>query len=256
MYHEVSAVADRKEKVRHTNPSYVLSVSKFREQMRYLHENGYRTLSLPDLLDGTASKQDRALVITFDDGWLNVYTNAFPIMKDLGLTATVFVISGFVGQEAYMDWGQLREMNSEGFGIECHTATHRPLAELSESELKKELEDSKNSIEDALMAPVRFLSAPHGMVNRRILEMAAEAGYEGICTSEPAFRHVYGNPAIFKRVNIPDRCRMSDFRKIVQSEHMAILPTICSKKAKNLIKKFLGYHNNRRIYRFRYRIEE
>ncbi len=256
MYHEVSAVGDSKEEVRHTNPSYVLSVSKFREQMQYLHANGFNTVTLQDVLDGTGSQEQNSVVLTFDDGWMSNYTNAFPIFNNMGLTATIFVITDFIGTAKYMNWNQLKEMAEAGISVQSHTAGHSALSTLSGGEIKHELERSKATIEDHLGLSVDFLSAPHGMIDKSVIDIAGSIGYRGICTSEPGFRHGCGNPAIFKRVNITGSCRMSDFKGIVRGNCAAIFPAICSKGIKNLIKKFLGYNNYRRIYRLRYRIGE
>jgi peptidoglycan/xylan/chitin deacetylase (PgdA/CDA1 family) len=256
MYHQISEVPERGKRIRRTNPIYSLSVENFHEQMRYIHNNGYQTLSLKEIIDTVRYNQQQSVVITFDDGFANNYTNAFPILKKYGMTATVFVVTEFVGKGEFIDWNQLREMSGEGISIQSHTASHRPLSVLQGAEIAFELETSKKTIEDQLGSPVIFSSAPHGMIDQRVIDVARSVGYKGICTSEPGFRHSYGNPAIFKRVNIPDGWGIWKFRKIVGSDSFFILPTLFSKKIKNLAKRCLGYDNYRRMYRLRFRIGE
>ncbi len=128
MYHEVSEAPERNKRIRSTNPAYSVSLKQFREQMEYLHENGYHTLSLNQVIDAKASLDHKTVALTFDDGWANNYTNAFPILKKHGLTATIFVVTNFVGNHNYMDWNQLRKMNEEGISIQSHTASHKPLS--------------------------------------------------------------------------------------------------------------------------------
>lgn len=254
MYHEVSEAPERSKRIRNTNPAYSVSLEQFREQMEYLHENGYIIQSLSQIIDAKESLNHKTVAITFDDGFANNYTNAFPILKKFELTATIFVVTNFVGHHNYMDWDQLREMNEQGISIQSHTASHRPLSVLEANEMMYELAESKKFIEDHLGSPVNCLSVPHGMINHKVIDVARKVGYKAVCTSEPGFSHESGNPAVLKRINIADRYTISTFGKIVRADCGAILPTICAKKAKNAIKKLLGYNNYRKIYQFRYRI--
>jgi peptidoglycan/xylan/chitin deacetylase (PgdA/CDA1 family) len=256
MYHQVSELTKTTKKIRSTNPAYSLSVKQFSEQMRYLHENDYQTLSLSKLLDQTAPYHQKAVVLTFDDGWADNYTNAFPILKKFRLTATIFVITDFVGKPEYADWAQLREMSKDGISIQSHTVTHSPLPLLHTNEIMYELGTSKKSIEDHLGSVVEFLSVPHGMINQEVANASRAAGYKGICTSEPGLSHRLMDPAILKRINVSSRYDISRFEKIIQANCMLLVSLKFSKKGKNLIKKFLGYNNYRRIYRLRYGIEE
>jgi len=256
MYHEVSEAPEKHKRIRSTNPAYSVSLNQFREQMEYLHENGYHTLSFNQVIDAKEFLNHKTVALTFDDGWANNYTNAFPILKKHGLTATIFIVTNFVGHHKYMDWDQLRKMNKEGISIQSHTASHRPLSVLEDNEIMYELEKSKKSIEDHLGSVVDFLSVPHGMINHRVIDTARAVGYKAICTSEPGFTHSWSNPAILKRITISDRYEIVAFKKIVQADCIAILSILFSKTVKNLTKKLLGYNNYRKLYRLRYRIGE
>jgi peptidoglycan/xylan/chitin deacetylase (PgdA/CDA1 family) len=251
MYHGVSEISERGKKIRSVNPAYSLTANQFREQMEYLHTNRYITLSLDQLLNNESVPQ-KSLVITFDDGWADNYTNVFPTLKEYSLTATIFVISGFIGKAKYMDWHQLREMNAAGLSIQSHTVSHKPLAQLSKTEVEYELVTSKKTIENALGKKVNFLSLPHGVFNRRVLETAHEAGYLAICTSEPGFSHEHMDIPVLKRINISDHYHLQTFKKIIEKNRMTILPLIFSKKLKNLLKRTIGSGNYRKIYNLRY----
>lgn len=256
MYHGISEFTERSKKFRITNPAYSLSTIQFKEQMRWLSENGYRTLSLDELIYKKTNIYDKSLVITFDDGLVDNYINAFPILKKQKLTATIFVITGFIGKTNYLDWQQLKEMDIDGISIQSHTVSHIPLAGLKNGQLIYELEVSKKSIEDHLGKAVVSLSVPHGMISHKVIDMAQNVGYKAICTTEPGFIHEFGDMAIFKRINISDRCKITIFRKIVETNLITIIPLIISKKIKNLVKRVIGYNNYRKIYRFRYQIKD
>lgn len=256
MYHEVSEVTERRKSVLHTNPIYSLSLQKFQEQMDYIAKNEYQALSLNKLIDYSIQDLQKSVVITFDDGWADNYTNAFPILKGLGLTATIFVITGFIGKDKYMDWHQLAEMNNAGISIQSHTTNHKPLSLLKEEEIEYELEHSKKTIEDRFDTQVEFLSAPHGMINTRVIDIARSVGYKAICTSEPGFAHMFSEPAVLKRINISDTYNLSKFKKIINADRKALYPEIISKKLKNSIKRIVGFDNYRKVYRLACRIKE
>lgn len=254
MYHEVSDDIGQIKRTRRTNPAYRLSAYRFREQMEYIHNNGYKTLTLNELLITNSNTNRKSVIITFDDGWVNNYTNAFPIIKEFHLTATIFVITDFVGKPNYVSWDNLRRMNQEGLSVQSHTVTHRPLAYLDTAEMKLELRDSKKIIEDHLETVVDFLSAPHGMINQKVVNVARFLDYKAICTSEPGFSHSRGNPTVLNRINISGNYDISTFGKITAGNQLSILPAIFSKKSKNLVKTLCGYNNYRRLYNLRYHI--
>lgn len=252
MYHSVSEVAERGKKSRSTNPAYCLSVKQFREQMEYLYKNGYKTLHLNQLLDANTHVSEKSLVITFDDGWADNYTNVFPILKEYGLTATIFVITGSVGQTNYMNWSQLREMSEAGISIQSHTVSHKTLAQLSKTEVEYELETSKKTIADHLGTEVSYISMPHGSFDKRVLETAQNASYQAVCTSEPGYSHEYKNLPVMKRINISDQLQMGTFKKILEKNEAVIRPMLLSKKVKNLAKKVVGHNIYRKVYNLRY----
>jgi peptidoglycan/xylan/chitin deacetylase (PgdA/CDA1 family) len=245
MYHSVVEAFKRDENIRSTNRAYCLPVKQFRKQMEYVRGNGYKTLHLDQVLDTNTQIPEKSVVITFDDGWADNYVNAFPVLKDYGLTATIFVVTGFIGQTNYMDWNQLREMSDAGISIQSHTTSHKPLTQLSVAEIEYELQTSKKTIEDALGKQANFLSVPHGVFDNKVLKMAEDAGYQTVLTSEPGYSHEYKNLPAMKRINISGNFSIEVFSRIIMA---IVLP----KKVKNLVKKVMGYDIYRKVYNLRY----
>ncbi len=191
--------------VANTFNALAIPVNDFDAQMRFLSENGYVTIT-PDELAGGFSGEvnlpEKPVLITFDDGYTDNYTNAFPILKKYGMRATIFVIAGFVGQPRYMTWDQLREMEQNGISIESHTMNHIALEELPDDEIRNELLNSKNTIEQNLNNKVEFLAYPTGTYNLHIASIAREVGYKGAYTVKYGVDDLGSNMYALERVPI------------------------------------------------------
>lgn len=153
----------------------------FDDQMRYLADNGYQTVGLGDLYlarQGLKSLPSKAVILTFDDGGLDNYHVAFPILAKYGLRGTFFVITGRVGAAGQMDWDDLRAMAAQGMSIESHTVSHpADLRTVDDSRLAKELDDSRDAIAGNLGLTPESLSYPCGKSDARVLAAAKAAGY-------------------------------------------------------------------------------
>ena len=171
--------------------SLAIDPEDFDWQMKYLVDHGYHTISIDELYDflaGQGTLPDRPVLITFDDGYVDNYTNAYPILKKYNLKATIFIVTGFVSKRrGYLTWDQLREMEKNGIMAQSHTVTHAPLPELSDERIREELVESKRQAETELGHPVEFIAYPTGVHDLHIVGIAKEAGYKG------GFTVKYGN---------------------------------------------------------------
>lgn len=178
-------------KVDNMNISLSVNPKDFDEQMAYLKEEGYSTISpeqLIDNLENGTSLPDKPLIITFDDGYLDNYTNAYPILKKYGFTATIFVVTDFISSDPrFMTWDQVRELSNAGFSIGSHTMQHKSLTEIKEEEIRKELIGSAQALEYQLGKKVSYFAYPTGTYNLKIAQFVKEAGYKA------AFTIKYGN---------------------------------------------------------------
>ncbi|MCL5410528.1 MAG: polysaccharide deacetylase family protein [Patescibacteria group bacterium] len=188
------------------NDSYgnVLSVSlkNFDEQLNYLTQNGYTTISLDELSalnNGQSSVPGKPVVLTFDDGTIDFYTNAYPILKKYNMHAVSFVITGFVGNPQYVSWDNINEMKNSGLvTFESHTVSHAFLPKTYD--VLSELKNSKAMLESHTGYPVNFISYPFGNSNSYIWGVASQAGYiGGLGTS---FGKSYGTTMNMPRVRI------------------------------------------------------
>jgi len=155
-----------------SHPYYHLSTSPevFSEQMRWLRHAGYRTLDLAEAWAGLESGADlsRKVVITFDDGYRDFYTDAMDVLKQCGFTATIFLATDRIRDTPvrmegvdYLTWGEVRELHAEGMRFGSHTVTHPDLRSLGPEQIEYELGSSKEVIEQNLGISVKSFSYPH-----------------------------------------------------------------------------------------------
>ena len=254
MYHEVSEIPESKREIRLMRPNYALSVRQFKEQMEYLFQNNYRSLSLNSLFnqDNTYGK---GVIITFDDGLIGNYDHVFAILKDYNFTATIFVIVSQVTTERYMNWEQLSELSNNGISIQSHTMTHRPLEQLSDEEVFYELSESKKIIEDKIGQVVNYLSLPHGSFHTNLVDIAKEVGYSGICSSTFGYVRPKNGQFNIGRIPIKDGHQIKDFKQIISENRMRLIKYKLYLLIANSLSNMLGINNYRKIYRFIFRIK-
>lgn len=194
LYHQISHVTEAKD-------PYKISVTpeQFQQQMAYLHDNQYQTVSLADMLN-KVDLPPQPVVITFDDGYLDNYENAYPILKQYGFAATIFLVSDRVGKtnnwDTYSDfplmsWEHVRELSQNNFEFGSHTHTHASLDQLEAKQARWEIEYSKQVIEDHLGQPVSFLAYPYTRSTPQVEDLVAACGYTGACGSMHSAENIY-----------------------------------------------------------------
>ena len=187
MYHRVCADSEP------AASRYVVTRGTFHQQMRFLAQHGFWTPRLVDLLDGSWTNNHegkRPIMITFDDGYLDVYENAFPVMQEFGFSAIIFVVPDFTRRTNWWDPpGRLRNVDllqphhiqrmcRLGVEFGAHSFSHRSLPALSNCELEGELQKGKCCSEGFLHQCFLAVAYPYGDVDERVKEAAKRAGYQ------------------------------------------------------------------------------
>lgn len=154
----------------------------FREQMSYLADHKYNVISLEQLVDalqGHASLPERAVVITFDDGWVSQYRHAFPVLRQFGFTATFFVYTKPIGKDdsLFMNWQQVRELQDAGMTIGSHSRTHPQLTTVDAEKLRDEVENSRKDFQQYLGTEPDLFAYPYGAWNAEAAAAVQAAGY-------------------------------------------------------------------------------
>jgi peptidoglycan/xylan/chitin deacetylase (PgdA/CDA1 family) len=203
-----------------------VKVSAFRSQMEHLAKN-FTVLSLRHGLGLLNNLPNRAVAITFDDGYKDNFTNAYPILKSLKIPATIFLTAGFIGKDKVLNhdrgdnplynqllsWEEVKEMAKGGIDFGSHTLTHANLN--NTNSLMSEIADSKRIIEKELGAKISGLSYPFGLVrdyNDCTKRLANEAGYSFGCSAMNGTNDERADLFELRRIGIESSDTMFTFR--------------------------------------------
>jgi peptidoglycan/xylan/chitin deacetylase (PgdA/CDA1 family) len=180
----------------------LLGVDAFTEQMKYLKANGYRVVSVAEFVEWLQLRRQlprKTVVLTFDDGYRSFREHAYPVLKELKFTATLFVYTDYVGTgRNALNWDDLKALTAEGFDVQAHSKSHGDLRRGDhESDtqyhrrLQAELVEPPRVLARSLGRPVGFLAYPYGRVDDAVLARVKEQGYLAAFTvrreSNPSF---------------------------------------------------------------------
>jgi peptidoglycan/xylan/chitin deacetylase (PgdA/CDA1 family) len=231
--------------------AYDLGAQEFARHLAYLCDSGYRSTTFEDVLAGGGSDGKR-VVLSFDDAHLCNYTVTMPLLTRHGFSGTFFIPTGFIARDAgQVTMTQLRDMQHCGMEIHSHSHSHPFLNQLARRALLDELGTSKAILEEHLGKKVDVLACPGGRYNRLVLEVAAEAGYSGVCTSRPGYgrRARVGAVDVFDRWLIQSCTAHAEFVSILEMRSALLLRKRLAHAAKAAAKSALGHTLYHAIWR-------
>jgi peptidoglycan/xylan/chitin deacetylase (PgdA/CDA1 family) len=167
-----------------------ISPDQFKLHLQWLEENDFRILPLSEIIKRLNSREplaDKTAAITFDDGYSNVYENAYPLLKKRGWPFTIFVNTGPVDQEykSHINWGQIKEMMANGANIANHSITHPFMLRRKENETKQqwlqrlrhEVVYAETRIREQTGKSEKLFAYPYGESSEEIKNLLEELGY-------------------------------------------------------------------------------
>lgn len=218
----------------------------FKLQMKFLSENGYQVVALNKLINSLSEKNTpspKTVALTFDDGFQNFFSEAFPILSEYGFKATVFLVTDFCGKTndwagnpsnfpacKLLSWDEIKELNNYGIEFGNHTETHPDLTKISNTQAEKEIAESKTKIEDILGNEVTTFAYPFGKFNSAIKQIV-EKEHKAACSTnlgkvksnsdffslERVDTYYLSNPKIFSQLSSKSFDGYIYFRQVMRS---------------------------------------
>jgi peptidoglycan/xylan/chitin deacetylase (PgdA/CDA1 family) len=195
-----------------------VSPKNFESQVKYLADNGFNTVSLSDAyraLHQNISLPTKSVVLTFDDGYEDNYNYAFPILKKYNKAATFFVITGAIGNKAYLNKEQIKEMSAAGMAIESHTVDHLDLATTNVEKLTYELGLSRKRIKELTGKDSYFLAYPYGSYTKKVETISRGQGYLLAVTTAPGKEANAKSPFETPRLRVNPTTTIKEFATLV-----------------------------------------
>ena len=208
-YHSVRESADNE---------VTITPEMLKTQLKYIKDEGYVTLTLSELkgyLLNNSPIPNKSIVLTFDDGYMDNYYSAFPILKDFNMVATIFCITSNLDGSYYLSKDAITEMSNYGIDIQSHTVHHPHLDKMTYDEQLSELKDSKKTLESITGKKVDSIAYPFGDFNDDSIKAAKDAGYTLGFTTKRGLSDRDDNPLKLDRIYISSKYDMNTFKEIL-----------------------------------------
>jgi peptidoglycan/xylan/chitin deacetylase (PgdA/CDA1 family) len=229
---------------------YTVTQQVFEKQMEHLSKVGYRTLKIRELLDWLEGKlkiKERAVVVTFDDGWLDNYLFAYPILVKYGINASVFVVTDWIKRASaeklpvpeavpthseskqliaknqdyrvILNWDLIAKMAQNGLiDFYSHSRSHLKCDKLSRADLINELAESKAAIDLMLKRPCPYLCWPFGNFNDATVKVAKQTGYKALFTTIHGVARQGADPFAIYRIEVQDSIEWFKTRLMIYTD--------------------------------------
>ena len=220
MYHEIE-VAGRP--VVQTAPGYlryVVNEKDFSNQLASLASAGFVGVNVTQAL--AASNTSQKVAITFDDGCETDLLTAAPLLKSHSFDATFYLVAGFLDRPGYLSTHQVRTLQDLGFEIGSHSMTHSYLRRLDDTQLRAEIFESKDRLEQLTGKKVEHFSCPGGRWDSRVSALAQLAGYASVATSEIGTNSERTDPYHLLRLAVLRGTSPESFSNMCRGEGLAL----------------------------------
>lgn len=181
-----------------------ISPSQFAAELRSIHRIGLRTIGIAELARDMSSHRspDRAVLLTFDDGYSDQFRYAFSILQRFGDRATFFINTGTVGTRGHLSWRDVQTMARAGMSIECHGVDHANLATLGAPQQTYQIDRCVHDLAAHLKEPVLAYAYPSGRFDRQTVLLERQAGVVFGFTTDPRFQMEARSPYGITRIRV------------------------------------------------------
>lgn len=218
-------------------PNGVPSMGRFRvtpnafeAHLRYLRDAGYRSTTLEEWRAAQEARRPiagRRVLLTFDDGYVDFHTYAWPLLKHYGFSAIVFLVANHVGasndwdhiygeQVPLMDWNDIRSLQRQGIAFGSHTASHSPLTALSAEDVVREGARSRAILARELGAPISAIAYPYGDLDPTVQHLIGACGYRFGLSCRPGLSALQDSALALPRIEVTGDDNLKTFAAKLQ----------------------------------------
>lgn len=219
MYHYIRDYQNPQDKI---GTGLSVSPQNFEEQLKIIQAEGFETITLDDMDSawrGEKKLPEKPLIITFDDGYEDFYTAAFPLLQKYNMKATIYMIANLIEKPGYLKSEQLKKLSASSLvTIGGHSLNHVDFYTLKRNELKQEMTQAKKILENLLGNPVKHFAYPLGRYNKIIREEVERAGYSTATLIDLGYEHKEKDRYTLNRVRIPGNASLEKFKKLIRGE--------------------------------------
>ncbi len=196
-----------------------VSPGQFEEQLAYLKAQGIRGISMAEMARRLrlGLSLDRAVVITFDDGYADQYEYAVPLLRRYGDSATFYIITGNVGDGRHVSWAQLQSMLAQHMDIAAHGVQHYDLSQMTPAQQAVQIDGSVQELHERLHVPIDSYAYPSGRFNSKTLELVRAANLPLAVTTDPRYVIPPETPLEIPRVRVRGDWSLMQFVSALQA---------------------------------------
>ena len=236
MYHSISQHASRKFK------PFAVSPELFAEHMAYLHQHAFTPVTVKQLAQALAQEQsllpERPVVLTFDDGFADFFTDALPVLKRFNFTATLYVTTGFINgtsrwlqhegeaSRPMLTWQQLAEISRQGIECGAHSHSHPQLDTLPIAEATREIVQSKQLLEEQLGLDITSFAYPFGYYTHAVQKQVQVAGFTSACAVKFALSSPASDLFALARLMILSDTNVEAFAALLRKGSSSVITTL------------------------------
>ncbi len=212
-------------------PSTNISLETFKQQLQFLHENGYTVLTLGEAVEKQRSGEkipEKTAVLTVDDGYKSFKTAAVPLLDQYGYKATIFICTHYVGKSGYLSWDDIRSLKEEGYEFGNHSHSHDHFLNYSEGETREQFIEDLNQSEDIFKRELGnkpdLYCYPYGEYNPDMQEILKERGYQAAAAQKSGV--LYSGTDLYAIPRFPMTTTYGEIGKFKSKAGMNALPVI------------------------------
>ncbi len=228
LYHSISDRVSPKFRLWSVTPE------QFEAQLNYLAAEHYAPMTVSDFILEISGNDlqlpSRPIVISFDDGFQDFYTQAAPVLQRFGFPATLYVVTGYIGESSrwlaaagegdrpILTWDQVIDLSNLGIEIGAHTHTHPQLDTLPLIQAEKEIRDSKALLEDHLGNPIKSFAYPYGYHNTKVKTLVRNSAFQSACAVKHAMSGPNDDPFALARIMVTHDLTLGAFARLLNGE--------------------------------------